>query len=1179
MIMLILCLFVMAAISVIFSAAQSSTETVYGGRTSRKGKRIYDIRYSWRTDCLLIGSDKLIVRALLAIGVLVSMLLLNKDTGGIAMASLTVSIPAVKKLLGWTAKLTGANAAEEKKVFMSHRAWWGVSNNTEGDPLKPAHGVFGMIRLAYKRMPKTKIVVNRTLASTIGMKARVLRITMPEMVTSDLELVCKIFKFNPLDVLDVDGNVRAKFEDFFYRKWKINPTTGQKMLDNKKRWIPEYITKGPGGMSENSLRYISANTIAGFTRNGTALIDKDDVTFATPSHILGGDKNDIYVFLRGTGLSADGMFDKMGISKDRLFRNSILIRIGKDIMNTPVRILTKLVTNGIETIKFIMAPKKVVKFLIKDKVENSWDGAGKLRGGVSPLEIAGEGGICLVRGFPVISQNGVAKSLSILKNFFLLKARMVTMTDGEIHTMDTFTTIPEGIDGVTTLDNTKWLPKNHNWKDGDVVDVLVTFSKNEMSESHERYNINLITLIIGNWVDESAKKIRGWFKASFQRTADAMVSPARTAETLMAELMSDDAEDGAINVAARKCKQMVGLTNNLERAELWKDAIKNNKNVKARGISMKIIPAMKWFDFDIKPGQLVVSTDAAEWFKANGKWQEPITSIRQPITSYQSIMQTVAMFEDPRLPGRSAIMHPGVDNELARMLGLDGDDTMQFFCDVDVEFNGVGKEPILARETFEDRGFDFPRLQLYFKGMCSQNSIGRTFNQMLQSLAVYRDLKKDSTEVYCTLGAAIDAFAQGIKKNLKTPTLSELADKRNEFCGCNPSMISNASVMKDGLAGEFSEMAEIYLLEKKRSPETIAYLIKKVWGVTMPTQIARNDIKVFRKLDKCTAEMRTNIESFIESPEFASPVTWNIKFNEMLDRQIGDARKLKLAAIDGDESAMATMLVWFDCYAYCAYKIASTYKTSRQALERLQHMSGLAIIASQLVENTTDDGATVGRVIVVNKKTFHAKPGMKVFDVSGKSGSALAKTYRMKSEADRDAVCNDYAKWFANRVKAQDSDVMSELHQIVNCLESNQTVYLACECAPKKCHAETIKQFIENVISAKHVAKSLPVPQGVVEVVKAAPKAGSVVMYNGTKYLHYMTNSSGYAQLIDLSSNKKFPGTPAPTKLNRLDDVVVLKEYKPNPAMSYTYAMVDGKVFSTTTGNRVAKQEILDLFK
>lgn len=75
-------------------------------------------------------------------------------------------------------------------------------------------------------------------------------------------------------------------------------------------------------------------------------------------------------------------------------------------------------------------------------------------------------------------------------------------------------------------------------------------------------------------------------------------------------------------------------------------------------------------------------------------------------------------------------------------------------------------------------------------------------------------------------------------------------------------------------------------------------------------------------------------------------------------------------------------------------------------------------------------------------------------------GSALGNPFIMKSEADRDSVCEQYEAWFKARVAAQDPKVMAAL-QTLQRMASEGDIVLGCFCAPKRCHGDTIKAWLD----------------------------------------------------------------------------------------------------------------------
>lgn len=76
--------------------------------------------------------------------------------------------------------------------------------------------------------------------------------------------------------------------------------------------------------------------------------------------------------------------------------------------------------------------------------------------------------------------------------------------------------------------------------------------------------------------------------------------------------------------------------------------------------------------------------------------------------------------------------------------------------------------------------------------------------------------------------------------------------------------------------------------------------------------------------------------------------------------------------------------------------------------------------------------------------------------------SPLGNIFYMKDESHRDEVCDKYQEWFNNTV-LQSGQVSSynELVRLYSLYKEHGKLELFCWCAPKRCHAETIKKFLE----------------------------------------------------------------------------------------------------------------------
>ena len=72
----------------------------------------------------------------------------------------------------------------------------------------------------------------------------------------------------------------------------------------------------------------------------------------------------------------------------------------------------------------------------------------------------------------------------------------------------------------------------------------------------------------------------------------------------------------------------------------------------------------------------------------------------------------------------------------------------------------------------------------------------------------------------------------------------------------------------------------------------------------------------------------------------------------------------------------------------------------------------------------------------------------------------LGNPYNMKDESERDKVCEQYEDWFY--YAAHNQDFHNYLKTLAEAYKQHGKLNLFCWCAPKRCHAKTIKEAIEN---------------------------------------------------------------------------------------------------------------------
>ncbi len=83
------------------------------------------------------------------------------------------------------------------------------------------------------------------------------------------------------------------------------------------------------------------------------------------------------------------------------------------------------------------------------------------------------------------------------------------------------------------------------------------------------------------------------------------------------------------------------------------------------------------------------------------------------------------------------------------------------------------------------------------------------------------------------------------------------------------------------------------------------------------------------------------------------------------------------------------------------------------------------------------------------------------YDVRVDRTSVLGNPFYMKSELQRDEVCDSYQVWIKNKISEKDVAICSELNRLYKLYKQYGVLNLYCWCAPKMCHAQSIKELIE----------------------------------------------------------------------------------------------------------------------
>ena len=76
--------------------------------------------------------------------------------------------------------------------------------------------------------------------------------------------------------------------------------------------------------------------------------------------------------------------------------------------------------------------------------------------------------------------------------------------------------------------------------------------------------------------------------------------------------------------------------------------------------------------------------------------------------------------------------------------------------------------------------------------------------------------------------------------------------------------------------------------------------------------------------------------------------------------------------------------------------------------------------------------------------------------------SLLGNPFHMSDESQRNKVCDKYEAYFNWIMQMKSSAFYKEVERLLIIMKKHGKLELFCWCAPKRCHAETIKKYIEN---------------------------------------------------------------------------------------------------------------------
>lgn len=80
----------------------------------------------------------------------------------------------------------------------------------------------------------------------------------------------------------------------------------------------------------------------------------------------------------------------------------------------------------------------------------------------------------------------------------------------------------------------------------------------------------------------------------------------------------------------------------------------------------------------------------------------------------------------------------------------------------------------------------------------------------------------------------------------------------------------------------------------------------------------------------------------------------------------------------------------------------------------------------------------------------------------GEDFSILGNPYPLKNN-NRDEVCDQYHAYF-HKALCEDARFRQAVNTLADQYQQGQDIILGCFCAPKRCHCDTIKAYIEDLM-------------------------------------------------------------------------------------------------------------------
>lgn len=97
-------------------------------------------------------------------------------------------------------------------------------------------------------------------------------------------------------------------------------------------------------------------------------------------------------------------------------------------------------------------------------------------------------------------------------------------------------------------------------------------------------------------------------------------------------------------------------------------------------------------------------------------------------------------------------------------------------------------------------------------------------------------------------------------------------------------------------------------------------------------------------------------------------------------------------------------------------------------------------------------------------KNLRKEQPSNLWDIRIDRSSVLGNPYPLFSERNRNSVCEKYEQYFKKKLLVnEDVNFIFKLKKLKTLYKKYGKLNLFCWCAPKRCHAETIKKYLEDI--------------------------------------------------------------------------------------------------------------------